>query len=136
MVWAHLCLRGQHSCGLPVRSRLHSCLPPIIKHWGYIGVGGFTPLRGFPGQELYRNPWGFVRMGKILEDLDSMAANVAFFHCHDETPGAPPPPALVTASVDAIEVRHRIAIAEDATMSGQVSIEAVGFVHGGLDVDF
>ena len=28
----------------------------------------------------YRNPWGFVRMGKILEDLDSLAGNIAYEH--------------------------------------------------------
>lgn len=28
----------------------------------------------------YRNPWGYVRMGKVLEDLDSFAGNVAYEH--------------------------------------------------------
>ena len=28
----------------------------------------------------YRNPWGFVRIGRILEDLDSLAGTIAFSH--------------------------------------------------------
>lgn len=28
----------------------------------------------------YRSPWGLVRVGKLLEDLDSLAGNVAFRH--------------------------------------------------------
>lgn len=28
----------------------------------------------------YRNPWGAVRIGRLLEDLDSLAGNVAFRH--------------------------------------------------------
>ena len=28
----------------------------------------------------YRNPWDQVRVGKLLEDLDSLAGNIAFQH--------------------------------------------------------
>jgi acyl-coenzyme A thioesterase 9 len=28
----------------------------------------------------YRNPWGFLRMGRLLEDLDSLAGSIAFSH--------------------------------------------------------
>jgi hypothetical protein len=38
-----------------------------------------------PFKELYRNPWNFIRIGCILEDLDSLAGNIAFQHwcvCH------------------------------------------------------
>ena len=31
-------------------------------------------------RELYRNPWDRVRIGKLLEDLDSMAGTVAYKH--------------------------------------------------------
>lgn len=31
-------------------------------------------------REQYRNPWGFVRIGRLLEDLDSLAGNVAYKH--------------------------------------------------------
>ena len=30
--------------------------------------------------ETYRNPWGQIRLGKVLEDLDALAGNIAFFH--------------------------------------------------------
>ena len=32
------------------------------------------------GAAQYRNPWDFMRMGKLLEDLDSLAGSVAFRH--------------------------------------------------------
>jgi hypothetical protein len=28
----------------------------------------------------YRNPWGFLRIGRLLEDLDSLAGSIAFTH--------------------------------------------------------
>ena len=28
----------------------------------------------------YRNPWGHIRIGCVLEDLDSMAGNIAWEH--------------------------------------------------------
>jgi hypothetical protein len=28
----------------------------------------------------YRNPWGFLRIGRLLEDLDSLAGSIAFQH--------------------------------------------------------
>lgn len=34
----------------------------------------------FSSQLQYRNPWGNVRMGRLLEDLDSLAGNVAYAH--------------------------------------------------------
>lgn len=29
----------------------------------------------------YENPWGFFRKGKLLEDMDALAGNIAFKHC-------------------------------------------------------
>ena len=57
-------------------------------------------------------------MGKLLEDLDSFAGNIAFLHC-DRGPDAPLP-VLVTASVDAIELRDRLSLDEILHASGQV----------------
>jgi acyl-coenzyme A thioesterase 9 len=57
--------------------------------------------------ETYRNPWQYqLRLGKLMEDLDALAGNIAFFHndSHDE---AKRPPVLVTASVDRIRLKHR-----------------------------
>jgi hypothetical protein len=34
----------------------------------------------FPCLVQYRNPWGGVRVGRLLEDLDSLAGNIAFDH--------------------------------------------------------
>jgi hypothetical protein len=36
-----------------------------------------TPM---PRPAQYRNPWGSIRMGRLLEDLDSLAGNCAFDH--------------------------------------------------------
>ena len=36
--------------------------------------------------ETYRNPWGQMRFGKILEDLDALAGNIAFSHVNDPGP--------------------------------------------------
>jgi hypothetical protein len=30
--------------------------------------------------ELYRSPWGYLRIGRLLEDLDSLAGSIAFSH--------------------------------------------------------
>ncbi|GBF87343.1 acyl-coenzyme A thioesterase, mitochondrial [Raphidocelis subcapitata] len=54
--------------------------------------------------EAYANPWRGVRVGRLLEDLDSLAGSVALRHC--AAPGVPPPH-LVTAGIDAIHLRRR-----------------------------
>lgn len=49
-----------------------------------------VPLPFTTDQELaanYRNPWDRVRVGRLLEDLDSLAGNIAFAHCDDGDPG-------------------------------------------------
>ncbi|GLC67776.1 hypothetical protein PLESTF_000606200 [Pleodorina starrii] len=63
-----------------------------------------------------RNPWGHLRLGRLLEDLDSLAGNVAFEHCHTGRG----PPLLVTASVDEIAVRHPLLVDRDIVVRGQV----------------
>lgn len=67
--------------------------------------------------EMYRNPWGFLRMGRLLEDLDSLAGSIAFAHC--QVPGLPPP-LLVTAAVDAIEYQRPAVLSADMACQGQV----------------
>ncbi|WIA23380.1 hypothetical protein OEZ85_000142 [Tetradesmus obliquus] len=66
---------------------------------------------------MYRNPWGFLRMGRLLEDLDSLAGSIAFAHC--QVPGVPPP-LLVTAAVDAIEYQRPAVLSADMACQGQV----------------
>ncbi|GAX82172.1 hypothetical protein CEUSTIGMA_g9600.t1 [Chlamydomonas eustigma] len=68
-------------------------------------------------KELYRNPWNYIRIGCILEDLDSLAGNVAFQHCAQ--PGSPAP-LLVTASVDEIQLHRQINIEKDVQVTGRV----------------
>ncbi|KAK9841013.1 hypothetical protein WJX81_005413 [Elliptochloris bilobata] len=70
-------------------------------------------------KEEYRNPWNYLRMGKLLEDLDSLAGSVAFSHCDDGLPNTRPP-MLVTASVDAIHLRHKLSMDNDMEVSGRV----------------
>jgi len=42
------------------------------------------------GAAQYRNPWDFMRMGKLLEDLDSLAGSVAFRHWYGAAPATSP----------------------------------------------
>lgn len=65
--------------------------------------------------ETYRNPWGQMRFGKMMEDLDAMAGNIAFFHVHD------PEKLIVTASVDRIRLRNAPSVEKDQHLSGQVT---------------
>lgn len=65
--------------------------------------------------ETYRNPWGQMRFGRIMEDLDALAGNIAFFHVNDARP------VIVTASVDRIRLRKRPHVAQDQHLSGQVT---------------
>ena len=68
--------------------------------------------------DTYRNPWGNVRVGRLLEDLDALAGTIAFEHCR--TPGEEAL-LLVTASVDRIVYRHRPNLNDDITLSGNVT---------------
>ena len=68
-------------------------------------------------REAYQNPWREVRLGRILEDLDAMAGNVAFHHVEGF-------PVIVTAGVDRIRLRKQPLLtdkASDMTLSGQVT---------------
>lgn len=71
-------------------------------------------------REHYRNPWGAVRLGPILEDLDSLAGLVAFDHCDDGDPSTRPP-LLVTATVEAIHLRSsHLTLEQDMELSARV----------------
>lgn len=65
--------------------------------------------------DTYANPWGHVRVGRLLEDLDALAGTIAFDHCR--APGEPDMH-LVTASVDRIVYRHRPNLKDDITFEG------------------
>lgn len=65
-------------------------------------------------QESYKNPWGQMRFGKILEDLDALAGNIAFRHVIGN-------PLIVTAAVDRIRLRNRPTIGKEQVLSGKVT---------------
>lgn len=66
-------------------------------------------------KESYRNPWGQLRFGKVLEDLDALAGNIAFAHVQDPTM------TIVTASVDRITLSSIPNLKSDLTLSGKVT---------------
>lgn len=68
----------------------------------------------------YRNPWGYVRHGLLIEDLDALAGNTAAQHCADGDPSTPNP-LLVTASVDSIRMKHRLDVNHDLVLTGSVA---------------
>ena len=59
-----------------------------------------------------------TRFGLLLEDLDSLAGNVAFAHCDDGDPSTPAP-LLVTASVDHLVLRQRLSMAATMNLRGR-----------------
>ena len=71
-------------------------------------------------RDAYVDALGNVLMGKLLEDLDALAGNVAFMHCDDNNP-ATRPLSLVTASVDRIRQTNQISASEDIVLVGQVA---------------
>ena len=61
-------------------------------------------------REMYRQHGrGAVRMGRILEDLDSLAGNIAFFHADDDD-DTTKTPQLVTASVDRVRLNRPLSL--------------------------
>ena len=70
--------------------------------------------------EAYRNPWNAVRVGRVFEDLDSLAGNIAFSHCDDADRNTRPQ-LLVTASVDRVRLMRALKLDEDVILSGAVA---------------
>ena len=73
-------------------------------------------------QEKYNNPWGTIRIGRVLEDLDALAGNIAFKHCcsgkgAEEVDDI----MLVTASIDRVVLTHRANLKDDITLRGRVA---------------
>ena len=64
----------------------------------------------------YRNPWGRMRIGRTLEDLDSMAGNIAFAHS-DDGKSDTLPPLLVTAAVERIALLRPLELSADVELS-------------------
>jgi acyl-coenzyme A thioesterase 9 len=69
-------------------------------------------------------------MGKILEDMDALAGNIAFSHCDDNNPKTRPL-SLVTASVEKI----RLELQSEIAMGNIVLVGQVGWVgKSSLDI--
>jgi acyl-coenzyme A thioesterase 9 len=71
-------------------------------------------------RDAYVDCEGHVLTGKLLEDLDALAGNVAFMHCDDNNPTTRPP-SLVTASVDRIRETRPISASGNIVLVGQVA---------------
>lgn len=74
-------------------------------------------------RDLYVNNRGYISMGKILEDMDALAGNIAFSHSDDNNPKTRPL-SLVTASVEKI----RLELKSQIPMENIVLIGQVGWV--------
>jgi acyl-coenzyme A thioesterase 9 len=59
-------------------------------------------------------------VGRVLEDLDSLAGNIAFSHCDDADRNTRPQ-LLVTASVDRVRLMRALKLEEDVILSGAVA---------------
>lgn len=70
-------------------------------------------------RDLYIDPLGHVIIGKLFEDLDALAGNVATSHVDDHNANTERL-SLVTASVDKIAQKHPLCITDDIELSGQV----------------
>lgn len=82
-------------------------------------------VQGNSRRTQYCNPWGHLRIGRVLEDLDSLAGNIAFAHS-DDGDAATTPPALVTAAVERIEMRAPVTMATDVTLGAGLAERARG----------
>ncbi|KAI8391169.1 HotDog domain-containing protein [Radiomyces spectabilis] len=79
----------------------------------------YLPFKSRPELlEEYISTGGNIRIGKILEDLDSLAGSIGYKHADTKLPG--PPTAIVTASVDRMELLLPNNV-EDLKISGHVA---------------
>ncbi|KAJ3136761.1 hypothetical protein HK100_001335 [Physocladia obscura] len=78
----------------------------------------FLPFRSDPTLiEDYLNPWGRIRVGKVLEDLDALAASISFLHCSEISSNL----TIVTATVDRIDIIQEIPKDDDISIFGHVT---------------
>jgi acyl-coenzyme A thioesterase 9 len=90
-------------------------------------------------KDLYVDHKGHMLIGKLFEDMDALAGNVAFTHCDDKNPNTRRV-SLVTASVDRIIKQGSISVNENLVISGQVawvgrsSLDVVVEVHRADDI--
>jgi acyl-CoA hydrolase len=65
---------------------------------------------------------GGIRFGKLLEDIDAFAGNVAFLHCNDGDPNTKVP-VLVTACLDRLDIDFPVTLnlGTDLQLQGHVT---------------
>lgn len=71
-------------------------------------------------RQQFVNKWGMLRVGKLLEELDAFAGNIAYKFIEDEN-GIVAPIAIVTASFDRLDLLQR-------PLSAHVDLELRGMV--------
>eukprot|EP01117_Protostelium_nocturnum_P010187 TRINITY_DN3642_c0_g1_i3.p1 TRINITY_DN3642_c0_g1~~TRINITY_DN3642_c0_g1_i3.p1 ORF type:complete len:448 (+),score=98.73 TRINITY_DN3642_c0_g1_i3:202-1344(+) len=71
-------------------------------------------------RDQYLSPFGHLRIGRILEDLDAMAGNIAFRHADDGNPNSFPL-VIVTASLDRIKILQQLLPDQDMKLEGHVT---------------
>ncbi|XP_009626002.1 acyl-coenzyme A thioesterase 2, chloroplastic-like [Nicotiana tomentosiformis] len=70
-------------------------------------------------RERYRNPRNEIRIGKLVEDLDALAATISYKHCSSND-GTARSIKLVTASMEKMILKKTIRIDTDLTIEGSV----------------
>jgi len=71
-------------------------------------------------REMYTNVWGALDKGRLFEDMDALAGNVSFRHAVLGN-GPVRPPMLVTAAVDEVRLRGKLAPESDVGLQGRVA---------------
>ncbi|KAI9297069.1 Thioesterase/thiol ester dehydrase-isomerase [Neoconidiobolus thromboides FSU 785] len=67
----------------------------------------------------YENAWGEIKVGKVMEDLDKLAAGIGYKYCNEKV--ASSHLTIVTASVDRIAIHKRINPEKNYRLGGHVS---------------
>lgn len=82
----------------------------------------------------YVNMYGGIRFGKVLEDLDAMAATVAYLHCGQPEMGDFPM-TILTAAVDRIELQGAMPSDCNLRLRGMVTWVGSSSMEVSLGVD-
>lgn len=90
-----------------------------------LGIGGTQAISyrfstSHPLRDEYVGNTEKALVGKLLEDFDALAGNIAFDWCSDLRDSTGKPPLLVTAAVDRIKFSRRVEITEDVFLTGSV----------------
>jgi acyl-coenzyme A thioesterase 9 len=98
-------------------AKLHTRQNTTNHRMGDSYIEDYLRFRSIPEiAEEYRKTTGGVRMGKLLEDLDALAAVIGFAHAINEENRNQMQ--VVTASLDRIDMKREIPIDRDIKISG------------------